>query len=106
MADLLAPLCPNHRRGVNEPGSRIALELSEVATGVALVESFSNVVAVDGGAASCCSMPVCSRSASHRGACGVGPDPSTLVTPTVMSIMSAAPTFDRGRLLTAQRPAS
>ena len=49
MADLLE-LSSRIIDGVlDEPGSRITLELSEVAPGIAVVESFSNVVAVDSG---------------------------------------------------------
>ncbi len=50
MADLLALSARIIDGTSHEPGSRITLELSEVASGVALVESFSNVVVIDGGA--------------------------------------------------------
>jgi alkyl sulfatase BDS1-like metallo-beta-lactamase superfamily hydrolase len=50
MADLLAMSARIIDEDSDEPGSRITLELSEVASGVAMVESFSNVVAIDSGA--------------------------------------------------------
>ena len=50
MADLLAMSARIIDEASDEPGSRITLELSEVASGVAMVESFSNVVAFDSGA--------------------------------------------------------
>jgi alkyl sulfatase BDS1-like metallo-beta-lactamase superfamily hydrolase len=49
MADLLAMSARIIDGSSDEPGSRITLELSEVGAGVAFVESFSNVVAIDGG---------------------------------------------------------
>src|SRR5262245_32513108 len=49
MADLLELSSRIIDGDLDEPGSRITLELSEVAPGIAMVESFSNVVAVDSG---------------------------------------------------------
>jgi alkyl sulfatase BDS1-like metallo-beta-lactamase superfamily hydrolase len=48
MADLLALSARIIDGASDEPGSRITLELAEIASGIALVESFSNVVAIDG----------------------------------------------------------
>jgi alkyl sulfatase BDS1-like metallo-beta-lactamase superfamily hydrolase len=49
MTDLLALSARIIDDGADESGSRVTLELSELATGVAFVESFSNVVVFDSG---------------------------------------------------------
>jgi len=49
MAELLALSARIIDEGSEEPASRITLELSELGTGVAMVESFSNVVVFDAG---------------------------------------------------------